>query len=204
MTPPRQVRWLRQLPNAITVVRVVLVAPCGWLLWQDAVLEALALVAVAGASDAVDGILARRFDWRTRFGAFADPAADKLLMLVVFGVLAAKGHVPLWLVAVVVGRDLVIISGAFAFRQLLGHVEMAPTLLSKVNTAAQIVLLVVVLVGLTGIAPLAGMAAAALPAGFYAVAATGVVSGVHYVFEWSRRARVEYVARQQAAGRQGP
>lgn len=199
MTLPDKWRWLRQLPNGITVVRVVLVAPCGWLLWQDAVLEALALVAVAGASDAVDGILARRFDWRTRFGAFADPAADKLLMLVVFGVLAAKGHVPLWLVAVVVGRDMVIISGAFAFRQLLGHVEMAPTLLSKVNTAAQIVLLVVVLVGLTGVAPLAGIAAAALPAGFYAVAVTGVVSGAHYVFAWSHRARVEYVARQQAA-----
>lgn len=190
-------QWIRQLPNAITVVRVVLVAPCGWLLWQDAILEALTLIAIAGASDAVDGILARRFDWRTRFGAFADPAADKLLVVVVFAVLAIKGHVPLWLVAIVVGRDLVIISGAFAFRQLIGHVEMAPTLLSKMNTAAQIGLLVLVLVALTNIAPLAAVAAATLPAAFYVVAASGVVSGIHYVVAWSHRARVEYVAAQR-------
>ena len=193
-------QWIRQLPNAITVVRVVLVAPCGWLLWQDAILEALTLIAIAGASDAVDGILARRFDWRTRFGAFADPAADKLLVVVVFAVLAIKGHVPLWLVAIVVGRDLVIISGAFAFRQLIGHVEMAPTLLSKMNTAAQIVLLVLVLVALTAIAPVAAMAAATLPAAFYVVAASGVVSGIHYVVAWSHRARVEYVAAQRESG----
>lgn len=196
-------QWIRQLPNAITVVRVVLVAPCGWLLWQDAILEALTLIAIAGASDAIDGILARRFDWRTRFGAFADPAADKLLVVVVFAVLAIKGHVPLWLVAIVVGRDLVIISGAFAFRQLIGHVEMAPTLLSKMNTAAQIGLLVLVLVGLTDIAPLAAAAAATLPAGFYLVAATGIASGIHYVIAWSHLARVEYLARQ-GSGPQAP
>ena len=197
-------QWIRQLPNAITVVRVVLVAPCGWLLWQDAILEALTLIAIAGASDAIDGILARRFDWRTRFGAFADPAADKLLVVVVFAVLAIKGHVPLWLVAIVVGRDLVIISGAFAFRQLIGHVEMAPTLLSKMNTAAQIVLLVLVLVALADIAPLAAIAAATLPAAFYAVAASGVVSGIHYVVAWSHRARVEYVAAQRESGTSAP
>ena len=197
-------RWIRQLPNAITVVRVVLVAPCGWLLWQDAILEALTLIAIAGASDAVDGILARRFDWRTRFGAFADPAADKLLVVVVFAVLAIKGHVPLWLVAIVVGRDVVIISGAFAFRQLIGHVEMAPTLLSKMNTAAQIVLLVLVLVALTDIPPVAAMAAATLPAAFYVVAASGVVSGIHYVVAWSHRARVEYVAAQRESDTSAP
>ena len=197
-------QWIRQLPNAITVVRVVLVAPCGWLLWQDAILEALTLIAIAGASDAVDGILARRFDWRTRFGAFADPAADKLLVVVVFAVLAIKGHVPLWLVAIVVGRDVVIISGAFAFRQLIGHVEMAPTLLSKMNTAAQIVILVVVLVALTDIAPVAAVAAATLPAAFYVVAASGVVSGIHYVVAWSYRARVEYVAAQRESGTSAP
>ena len=187
--------WLRQLPNAITVVRVVLVAPCGWLLWQDAVLEALALIAIAGASDAVDGILARRFDWRTRFGALADPAADKLLVLVVIGVLAIKGLVPLWLVVIVVGRDVVILSGAFAFRQLIGHVEMAPTLVSKINTVAQVLLLLVVLLGHSGLAPLSELASALLPAGFYLIAATGIVSGVHYVVAWSHLARVEYVAR---------
>ena len=197
-------QWIRQLPNAITVVRVVLVAPCGWLLWQDAILEALTLIAIAGASDAIDGILARRFDWRTRFGAFADPAADKLLVVVVFAVLAIKGHVPLWLVAIVVGRDVVIISGAFAFRQLIGHVEMAPTLLSKMNTAAQIVLLVLVLVALADIAPLAAIAAATLPAAFYVVAASGVVSGIHYVVAWSHRARVEYVAAQRESGTSAP
>ena len=189
---------VRQLPNVVTIFRFLLVVPAGWLLLQDAVLAALAVIAVAGLSDALDGALARRFDWRTEFGAIADPAADKLLVMVVFTVLTVQGHLPLWLLAVVVGRDVVIVSGALTYRALFGELEMAPMLLSKINTGAQIVLLLLVLLRLTDIAPIAGWAGLVDPAGFVLVAASGVLSGVQYVVVWSGRAQRESRRRKAA------
>ena len=205
MTPPApkqqtsgRAAIVRQLPNVITIFRFLLVVPAGWLLLQDAVLAALAVIAVAGLSDALDGALARRFDWRTEFGAIADPVADKLLVMVVFTVLTVQGHLPLWLLAVVIGRDVVIVSGALTYRVLFGELEMAPMLLSKINTGAQIVLLLLALLHLTDIAPIAAWAGLVDPAGFVLVAASGVLSGAQYVFVWSGRAQRESRRRKTA------
>ena len=195
---PGQAAFMRQVPNGITIFRFLLVIPAGWLLWQDAVVEALVVIAVAGLSDAVDGALARRFDWRTEFGAVADPAADKLLIMVVFAVLTLRGHIPIWLVTVVVGRDVVIVSGALTYRLLFGELEMAPTLLSKINTGAQIVLLLLTLLHLTGAEPAATWAGLVNPAGFVLVGVLSVLSGAHYVAVWSRRAQLESRRRKAA------
>ena len=179
----------RHLPNAISIMRMLLVVPAGWLLWQSAVAEALVLIAIAGISDAVDGLLARRYNWRTRLGAIADPAADKLLSLVVFVVLALQGHVPWWLLGLVVGRDLVIVIGAMAYRHVLGNFDVQPTLLSKVNTGLQVVMLVLVVVGLADFGWVATIAATvADPFGFIVLGVSCVLSGVHYVVVWSLRA----------------
>ena len=179
----------RHLPNAVTILRFVLVVPAGWLLWEGAAAEALLLIAIAGFSDAVDGLLARRYDWRTRFGAIADPAADKLLSLVVFVVLAIQGHVPWWLLAIVVGRDLVIVIGALAYRHVLGNFAVQPTLLSKVNTGLLITVLVMVVISLADFGLLTAIAALLVdPHGFFVAGALGVVSGLHYVVVWTRRA----------------
>ena len=163
----------------------MLVFPTGWLLWHGAVADALVLIAIAGATDFIDGELARRFNWRTAFGAIADPAADKLLVLVVFVVLVLQGHVPAWLLGIVVGRDLVIVAGALAYRLVLGKYEVEPTKMSKVNTGLQIVLLLMVLLGLLGVDPVAMYAARiADPWGFVLVGLSGVVTGAHYVIVW--------------------
>ena len=182
---------LRQVPNLVTILRIALVAPAAWFLWHDQVGYALGLIAVAGVSDAVDGELARRFNWRTRFGAIADPTADKLLVVVVFAVLAIQGHLPLWLLAVVVLRDVVIVSGALTYRRLFGHLDIEPTLLSKINTGSQVVMLILLLVARTGVEPLATVCAFIVaPAGFVLVGAFSVISGTQYVVVWSRRAKL--------------
>lgn len=180
---------LSQLPNVITLLRILLVAPIAWLLWQMRYPEALVLMAIAGASDAVDGLLARRFDWGTEFGALADPLADKLMVVAVFLTLTVQGVIPMWLVALVVGRDAIILAGAGVYRLWFHELSMSPTLISKVNTAVQILVLLLVLFGLCGFGVLSQLAlAAADPWCFYLVAALSVASGVDYVVTWSLKA----------------
>ena len=188
----------RHLPNALTLARIVLVVPAGWLLWIEAIPEALVIFAIAGVSDFVDGELARRYNWRTTFGAIADPAADKLLVLVVIVVLALQGHVPVWMTVLVVGRDLVIVFGALAYRLVVGKFEAEATPLSKANTALLIFVLLVVIIGLMGDDyPVAAMVAGPIdPLGFVLVGVSSVVSGGQYVLLWSRRTAAELRARK--------
>ena len=174
----------RHIPNLICVFRILLVMPVVLSLLHADYLLALLLFALAGASDGLDGFLARRFDWRSRLGAIVDPLADKLLMLCSYSTLAYLGLLPLWLVALVLGRDLVIVLGALAYHRLRGGVEMAPTGISKLNTLLQILLVVAVM---------AQAAAMALPAWLvtlllWLTTLTTLASGVHYVWAWSRRA----------------
>jgi cardiolipin synthase len=129
---------LKQIPNLICVVRILLVGPIiGYLLNGDYGL-ALLLILVAGISDAVDGYLARRFDWRTRLGGLLDPAADKILMLSLFVTLSWLGWVPVWFTAIVIGRDVVIVAGIIAYHALVEPVQGNPTFASKLNTVLQI------------------------------------------------------------------
>jgi cardiolipin synthase len=175
--------WLN-VPNAITLVRIALVPVIVHRLWVGDDQVACWLFAVSAVSDLADGQIARRWGQHTRFGAVADPLADKLTMLAVTVVLTLQGALPWWFTAVVVGRDLVIVGGALAYHWLIGHVEMAPTPISKVNTALQFVLVSGVL---------------AIRAGYVSVGpwwdvllgttmATMVLSGALYVREWARRA----------------
>ena len=86
---------LAQIPNAITILRIVLVIPIGVLLWQNRHVDAFVLMLIAGVSDALDGFLARRFNWLSRLGATLDPLADKFLVACVFIVFTLQGHIPL-------------------------------------------------------------------------------------------------------------
>lgn len=172
----------RHLPNAISMLRVVVVAPIGWLLWEEQWPIALILVAVAGASDGLDGFLARHYRWQSRLGGVLDAIADKLLLVCCFVILAWRQEAPLWLAVIVCGRDLVIAAGALGWRVLIGPIEPQPSLLSKACTLAQIIYLLTVLLALAHWPVLRSYALAWL------VAALCVASGVDYVFRWSRRA----------------
>lgn len=187
---------LRQIPNMITVARVIAVGPTAWFLWTDAYVEALVLMAIAGASDAVDGWLARRFDWGSAFGAAVDPLADKLLVGALFIVLTLKGYLPLWAAGIAIGRDLVILGGATYYRIRFGHIEFAPTLLSKANTLVQILVCLLLLLALCDFRVVSELAdTIADPYGIAFMALLGLVSGFDYVVAWSRRA-----ARESRAG----
>lgn len=175
---------LRWIPNAICVFRVLLVGPVVVVLLREQYLVALILIVIAGMSDALDGLLARTFDWRTRLGSVLDPAADKLLIVSVFLTLTYLGLVPVGLTALVVVRDVVIVSGALTYQIFIGPVFSEPTLISKLNTACQ---LSFVLFTLTG-AAFQWPPHTLLIALGAAVAFTSITSGLNYVVGWSKRA----------------
>jgi cardiolipin synthase len=130
---------LKYIPNIICIARIILVAPIVWSLREQRYGLALTLILIAGLSDALDGYLARRFDWRTRLGGLLDPAADKLLMFAAFVTLAWIGLVPVWFSAIVVGRDIIIIGGTIVYQLTVAPIHGEPTGTSKLNTVLQIV-----------------------------------------------------------------
>lgn len=128
------------IPNLITLGRVVAVPIVFWLLITGRNQAAFFLFAAAGISDAVDGWLAKRFQLQTELGAYLDPLADKLLVVCIFVAMGWMGELPLWLVIAVVSRDLLIITGVM-LAWLLDHpVRIRPLIVSKANTLAQLLL----------------------------------------------------------------
>ena len=136
---------LNWLPNAISIMRIALVAPILILILNGSFGWALALFWLAGFSDGVDGYLAKRFSWHTRLGALLDPVADKLLVAGLFITLAYTGDIPVWLAATVILRDVVIVAGAMAYNFLVRPVQGEPTRVSKLNTALQLLFLLFVI-----------------------------------------------------------
>ncbi len=128
------------IPNLITLGRVISVPLIFWLVLSERTEMAFAVFVAAGVSDAVDGFLAKRFNWETELGAYLDPLADKLLIVCIFVALGVRGELPSWLVIAVVSRDILIVI-AVVLSWLLGNpVRIRPLTVSKANTVAQIVL----------------------------------------------------------------
>lgn len=133
------------LPNLITLGRILLVPLVFWLLATDRVQLACVVFLIAGLSDALDGYLAKRWNMTSRLGAYLDPLADKLLIVSVFVALTVTGAFPLWLVTLVVTRDVLIVA-AVVLCWILSHpMAIRPLMISKATTAAQISLAALVL-----------------------------------------------------------
>lgn len=175
---------LSYIPNLICVARILLVGPIVVALWLGRFDAAIVMFVAAGLSDGLDGYLARRFNWRTRLGSVLDPLADKLLMICAFMTMTLLQLIPAWLAVAVVARDLVILGGSFAYNFLVGPLQGEPSRVSKINTFLQLIYVFAVMLRAAGLAippePLNVLAVLVL--------ATVVISGVDYVWSWSRRA----------------
>ncbi len=128
------------IPNFISLGRVILVPIVFWLVVTGQLQAAFFVFLVAGISDAVDGYLAKRYDWATELGSYLDPIADKLLIITIFVALGVKGTLPSWLVIAVVSRDVLIVIGILLTWLLGNPARIRPLAVSKANTLAQIVL----------------------------------------------------------------
>lgn len=167
------------LPNAITLARLCAVPVTLWLILQHRLDWAFFLFAAAGLSDGLDGWLARRWRSRSALGALLDPVADKALLVTTYLALTVTGLLPLWLTALVVARDLLIMGGVLLLGWLGRPPRIAPLWISKANTLAQILL-----AGLALLLPGFGLdAGPLLPLLILGVAATTLASGLAYLWQ---------------------
>ncbi|MFA5170973.1 MAG: CDP-alcohol phosphatidyltransferase family protein [Sulfuriferula sp.] len=171
------------LPNIISLLRLLLVPVVIYLLALSAYGYALAVFLLASVSDGVDGWIARHYHLQTKFGAMMDPVADKLIILSCLLMLTWQGLIPLWLALFMLVRDMVIVLGAFAYRRVTGHVEITPTFMGKTHIFLEFSLLCLVLANAAAIVSVTSW----LPILFMLVSATAVLSGAQYVWIWSRR-----------------
>ena len=187
---PLQPRFLERYgltpANGVTAVRAVLVPFIILALIAHDYRHAFWLTLIAGASDAIDGVIARLFGHKSWLGAYLDPLADKLLIIGLFVTLALQGHLPVWLVALAFARDFAIIVTVALFRRAKGiALRMRPLFISKVNTFVQVGLIIVTLADLSEIIRLAG----AREYFVWLAAATTVVSWAAYFVEALRALR---------------
>jgi len=178
---------LAHLPNMITIARIALVPVLILLLKDHDYAAGLIVFVIAGASDALDGYLAKRLNVQSRLGAILDPVADKLLLVSAYVMLAMLEHIPFWLVLVVVFRDLLIVGGYMLYTSHAGPVKMRPSILSKLNTLMQITLVAVILAQQA-----AGLAWPLAEILVYVVLATTVASGAHYTWSWIIMKNIEH------------
>jgi cardiolipin synthase len=137
------------LPNALTVVRILTIPGFLILLTGGYPIASLALFVAGGITDALDGAIARLTDSKTELGAILDPLADKLLLLSSFTVLAMMGAVPSWLTVLVIIRDVILLAGYFVLFVVTGErMPVRPSVVGKATTFLQLLSVTVVLVGL--------------------------------------------------------
>jgi cardiolipin synthase len=173
---------LLNLPNLISLGRILAVPLTVWLILTGQFTAAFWVFVAAGISDAIDGIIAKRFNAQTVLGAFLDPLADKALLVSIFVTLGHEDLIVMWLVILVVFRDLLIISGAILFHTITHTLTMDPLKISKINTLLQIILAAAIL----------GQLAFTIDFGIIndimiaAVAISTFISGAAYVVTWTR------------------
>jgi cardiolipin synthase len=136
---------IANIPNIITLARIMLVPIVVWAIASNQMEIAFAVFVIAGVSDAVDGFLAKRFNMTSELGALLDPLADKALLVSIYIALGIWGAIPRWIVILVVSRDIMIVSAVIVSWLFGKPVQMKPLMVSKLNTAAQVAFAALVL-----------------------------------------------------------
>jgi cardiolipin synthase (CMP-forming) len=174
------------LPNLLTVLRGCAALPVAMAVRGNRFGVALAIVILAGLTDGLDGIIARKTGQTSDVGRLLDPIADKTLLVVTFLAVSLPGAgfepLPLWLAGLAITRDVGIIAAGIGIYLATGFSGFSPTLLGKANTCFEIGVVLLFLV-----TRLAGLPEPLLTAGVYATAATITISGIHYVFHARRQ-----------------
>lgn len=175
------------LPNLISILRILLVPLIVWLISQEIYDIALMVFCVAAVSDALDGMLARFLKCQSKLGAYLDPLADKALLVSIYIALNLKDALPTWVVITVVFRDIMIIFGTYMLFMFGKEVEIKPILISKLNTVFQLLLVVYLLIDLSLKLAIPYVASTL----FLTVGITTILSGGAYLLIWLKQMNAE-------------
>lgn len=184
------------LPNALTILRMLAAVPLVWCIVSGFELAAFWLALGAGASDGLDGWLAKRFGWTSRLGAILDPLADKVLLLAALIGLTHHGALPVWLLGLALARDLCLVLGGLVYHWRYEKLTPQPSLPGKLTTLV-LVLLVVSALAVDAF-QLAGLGDLITGLTWSSAALLGI-SWIHYWLIWSPRSRTIAARRNQAS-----
>src|SRR5215470_1488185 len=167
--------------NLLTVLRLILIPVFVTALYYQRFTWALGVFFAAAVTDGLDGLAARSFNQKTQLGAILDPMADKLLLVTAFVILSLPrftltAPIPFWLTAVVISRDVIIVLASAVINMTTGFSKFRPSILGKLNTFVQIVMIVFFLTA-NAFQILSGY----LPVVYYATLGMAVLSGLHYI-----------------------
>jgi len=173
------------VPNALSIIRIILTVPIVIALLKEQYLLALLIFLLAGATDALDGWIAKQFSFQSRLGSILDPMADKILLTCSFIALYWVGIMPLWLLMIIFVRDVIIVAGALGY--FLGEMSgdsglLEPSLISKFNTVLQIALVLFLLL-IQMYIELGGLKEMV----FIVVATSTSLSGADYILLWVKK-----------------
>ncbi|PHS70235.1 MAG: CDP-alcohol phosphatidyltransferase [Methylophaga sp.] len=174
----------QDIPNIISVLRIVLIIPIVWTMLAGQFALALILFSIAGVSDAVDGFLAKHYHWESRLGSILDPIADKLLLISSIFTLTWVGLLPLWLLWLVLVRDIFIVVGGLAYHHILGEFSLKPLWSSKINTVLQISLVLWVVLDQISVIDMKQV----ITINQWLVVASIINSGSEYILVWGIQA----------------
>jgi cardiolipin synthase len=171
--------------NIVTVSRMILIPVFVSFIFYHQVTAALIIWVIAGLTDLLDGLLARKLNQTTSLGVILDPIADKLLLVTAFVVLSLSSPgfrpIPFWLTAVVISRDVFIVVGALMIFITTGFRRFRPSMLGKLNTLVQLTMITAFLA-----ANVLGEYTQYLPILYYLTFGMAIVSGIHYIFHATR------------------
>ncbi len=136
------------IPNIITSIRLLLLVPLSYYLSKEDYTTALYIFFIAGLSDALDGYLAKTYNWTSHFGSVLDPLADKALLVISMAILTLNSKIDVLLFSLVALRDIYIVIGAYLYHRKFGKYQMKPSIYSKLNTFFQISMVTLLLVSL--------------------------------------------------------
>ena len=173
------------LPNALSIIRIILTVPIVIALLKGQYVLTVWLFLLAGVTDALDGWIAKQFSFQSRLGSILDPMADKILLTCTFLTLFWVGILPLWLLLLICVREIIIVAGALGY--FLGEISgesglLQPSLISKFNTVLQIALVMFLL-----LIQIAVEFAEWLEIVFIIVATSTALSGADYMWLWIKK-----------------
>ena len=174
----------------ISIFRIILVIPVVYYLLQHKYSLAFIIFLVACVSDYIDGYIARRYQWESQLGGWLDPIGDKILLNSVYLVLWSMDLIiPDWLLFCIIGRDIMIVGGVLYYYYRIEKITAHPTLISKINTLMQLVLVLLILIKLSYPTFAASVADDIINATMYIVVGLTLMSGAWYFIIGMRRMR---------------